>query len=86
MYKTSLITTGFIAMTAAIVWTAPAAFTAPSRLASAVETVEDQPAPGYDARANGTRNKPVQPISPNDGYVFTPPVTAPQPTVDPLND
>jgi hypothetical protein len=86
MDKTSLMTAGFIAMTAAIVWTAPAAFTAPSGPALAIGTVEERTAPGYDERANRTRNKPEKSISPNDGFVFSPPVTAPQQTVDPFND
>lgn len=84
MYKTSLAAIGIIAVTAGILGTAPTAFAAPSGPALAVESVEEQTTPGSGSQAG--RNKPNTSVNPIAGNVFTPPVTAPQPTVEPYND
>lgn len=84
MYKTSLAAIDIIAVTAGILGTAPTAFAAPSGPALAVESVEEQTTPGSGSQAG--RNKPNTSVNPIAGNVFTPPVTAPQPTVEPYND
>lgn len=86
MHKTSLITVGVIALTAAILGTAPAVSATPSAPASTVKTVADQPSPGDGVQANGTRSGRQKSVDTTAGKVFTPPVTAPQATVDPYND
>lgn len=83
MNRTSLVTVGVIALTATILGTAPTVSAAMPAPASAVETVADQPTPGHDAQANGTRSGRAKPT---DGNVFTPPVRAAQPTVTPYGD
>lgn len=84
MYKISLAAIGFITVVAGILGTAPGVFAAPSGPASAIESVEEQDTPG--SRSQAGRNKPNTSVNPIAGNVFTPPVTAPQPTVDPYND
>ncbi|MGK2870565.1 MAG: hypothetical protein ACSLFA_28735, partial [Mycobacterium sp.] len=84
MFKTSLAAIGFITVTSGILGTAPTAYAAPSAPALAVESVEEQNTPG--PRSQAGRNKPNTSVNPIAGNVFTPPVTAPQQTVDPYND
>lgn len=86
MNKISLTTAGVIAVTAAILGTAPAVSATPPAPASAVKTVADQPVPGDGARTNETRSARQKSVGATAGNVFTPPVTAPQATVDPYND
>ena len=86
MNRISLATVGVVAMTAAIFGTAPVVSASPSALASAVETVADQPVPGDGVQANGTRSGRQKSVDTTAGHVFTPPVTAPQATVEPYND
>lgn len=59
MLKTHFVAAGFIALTATVLGTAPAAFAAPSGTASAAETVEDLRAQGYSVQVNGTRSGPL---------------------------
>ena len=86
MHKTSLVTVGVIAVTAAIFGTAPVVSATPSAPASAVRTVAEQPNPDDSARANGSRSARQKSVDTTAGNVFSPPVTAPQATVDPYND
>lgn len=86
MNKTSLVTVGAVALTAAIFGTAPAVSATPTAAASAVKTIADQPIPGDERQENGTRSARQKSVDTTAGTVFTPPVTAPQPTVDPYND
>ncbi|MBJ7466264.1 MAG: hypothetical protein JHD38_21685 [Mycolicibacterium sp.] len=86
MHKTSLITVGVIALTAAVLGTAPTVSATPPVPASAVETVADQPGPDDGVQANGSRSGRQKSVDTTAGTAFTPPVTAPQATVDPYND
>ncbi|CAN7354765.1 hypothetical protein [Mycolicibacterium frederiksbergense] len=86
MHKTSLVTVGVIAVTAAIFGTAPAASATAPVPASAVDTVADQPGPDDGVQANGSRSGRQKSVDTTAGTAFTPPVTAPQATVDPYND
>ena len=86
MHRTSVITVGVIALTATILGTAPAASATPPAPPSAIGTVADPPRPGDGVQANGTRSGRQKPVDTTAGNAFTPPVTAPQATVDPYND
>lgn len=86
MNATRLATVGVIALTAAIFGTAPVVSATPPAPASSVKTVADQPISGDGVQANGTRSGRQKSVDTTTGHVFTPPVTAPQPTVDPYND
>ncbi|CAM3426952.1 Serine protease [Mycolicibacterium frederiksbergense] len=86
MHKPSSITVGVIALTAAILGTAPTVSATPPAPASAVETVADPPGPDDGVQANGSRSGRQKSVDTTAGTAFTPPVTAPQATVDPYND
>jgi hypothetical protein len=86
MHKTSLVTVGVIALTAAIFGTAPSVSATPSAPAWAVKTVAEQPIPGDGVQGNRTRSGRQKSADTTAGNVFTPPVTAPQPTVEPYGD
>lgn len=86
MNKSSLVTVGVIALTAAIFGTAPAVSATPPAPAAAVNSVVEQPTPGDGVQANETRSARQKSVDTTAGTVFAPPVTAPQPTVDPYND
>ncbi len=86
MPKNSFATIGIIALAATILGIAPAAATTPSSAVSDVKAAAEQRVPSQDTTADGTRNGRQKPADPTAGKIFTPPVTAPQATVDTYND
>ncbi|MCF6386904.1 hypothetical protein L2K20_07955 [Mycobacterium sp. MBM] len=86
MPKTSLTTIGIIALTATILGIAPAAAATPSSAVLDVKAAAEQRVPSEDRNANGARNGRQKPADTTAGKIFTPPVTAPQATVDTYND
>lgn len=86
MPKTSFATIGIIALAATVLGIAPAVAATPSSAVSVVKAAAEQRVPSEDTTADGTRNGRQKPADTTAGKIFTPPVTAPQATVEPYDD